>query len=145
MALCSASAGMFPSAPHQHPFLIVFRIVLVFHLLLCVSLTHAQGPITGRVLGATSEGPVPLIGANVYWAGTTTGVATDTEGRFEFAGFGTDAPAFFWPRSPAMAMPPHGPVTIPPEGVDGLVLPTRRGAAGLVTLSMVKPACSSHK
>ena len=25
----------------------------------------------------------PLVGANVYWAGTTIGVATDLDGRFE--------------------------------------------------------------
>ncbi len=71
----------------------MFRLALLFHLLLCASIGHTQGSITGRVLGASSEGPVPLIGANVYWAGTTTGAATDTEGRFRLV------PPANWPAT----------------------------------------------
>ena len=39
--------------------------------------THAQ--VSGVVLDGNGE---PMIGANVYWAGTTIGVATDIEGAF---------------------------------------------------------------
>ena len=46
-------------------------------LLACVLCVHAQ--ITGVVLDDKGE---PLIGANVYWAGTGVGVATDFEGDF---------------------------------------------------------------
>ncbi len=48
---------------------------------------------------------------------------TDGEGCFEFRGFVTDLPAFFWPHSTTgLAMPPTGPVRIPPEGIDNLLL-----------------------
>ena len=39
--------------------------------------THAQ--VSGVVVDGSGE---PMIGANVYWAGTTIGVATDIEGTF---------------------------------------------------------------
>ncbi len=39
--------------------------------------------LRGLVQESTSNKTVPLPGANVYWAGTTTGVSTDSVGRFE--------------------------------------------------------------
>jgi RNA polymerase sigma-70 factor (ECF subfamily) len=47
---------------------------------------------------------------------------TDKEGRFLLNGFGTHRPGFFWPHYEGYAMVPHGPVKIPPEGVDSLQL-----------------------
>ena len=55
------------------------KIVLILSLvwLVCASsYAHAWG----TVLDDKGE---PLIGANVYWAGTTVGVATDIDGRFQ--------------------------------------------------------------
>ena len=52
------------------------RILLIIGLITC-ALAHAQ--ITGVVLDEHGE---PLIGANVYWAGTGVGVATDFDGNF---------------------------------------------------------------
>lgn len=86
--------------------------------------------VRGQVVDPRGK-PVP--GAMVQgWSVPNTveaTVTTDAEGRFEFPGFGTDAPACFWPRHPGMAMPPHGPIAIPPEGVDGLVLAMRPESA----------------
>ena len=55
------------------------KIVLILSLvwLVCASgYAHA----CGTVLDDKGE---PLVGANVYWAGTTVGVATDLDGRFQ--------------------------------------------------------------
>ncbi|MCB9447708.1 MAG: TonB-dependent receptor [Flavobacteriales bacterium] len=45
---------------------------------------HAQTPIEGRVLEKSEEGskPAAILFANVYWAGTQTGTATDADGHF---------------------------------------------------------------
>ncbi|MBK9762149.1 MAG: TonB-dependent receptor [Flavobacteriales bacterium] len=57
------------------------KSLFTFSLLLPASLLFGQAPITGKVNG---EGAVsgPLPGANVLWAGTTIGAATDGDGRF---------------------------------------------------------------
>jgi len=52
------------------------RILIIIGLFTCLW-AHAQ--ITGVVLDEHGE---PLVGANVYWAGTGVGVATDLEGGF---------------------------------------------------------------
>lgn len=54
-----------------------FSIVIFALCSLFFAPVHAQ--ITGVVLDEHSE---PLVGANVYWAGTSVGVATDFEGNF---------------------------------------------------------------
>ena len=52
------------------------RLLNILGLFTCLL---AQAQITGVVLDEHGE---PLIGANVYWAGTGVGVATDFEGNF---------------------------------------------------------------
>ena len=54
------------------------RIILSFVLLLVPFMGYAHA--WGTVLDDKGE---PLVGANVYWAGTTVGVATDLDGRFQ--------------------------------------------------------------
>ena len=54
------------------------RIILSFVLLLVPFMGYAHA--WGTVLDDKGE---PLVGANVYWAGTTVGVATDLDGRFK--------------------------------------------------------------
>ena len=52
---------------------------IVFCILVVLSLWASAAHIRGVVL---DDSGMPLVGANVYWAGTTTGVATDTAGVF---------------------------------------------------------------
>ncbi len=52
-------------------------IFIVAWLLPCLAFTQS---ISGVVTNNQQE---PLVGASVYWLGTTTGVATDGEGKFE--------------------------------------------------------------
>ena len=54
------------------------RLILSFILLLVPFMGYAHA--WGIVLDDNGE---PLVGANVYWAGTTVGVATDLDGRFQ--------------------------------------------------------------
>ena len=54
------------------------RIILSTFLLAIPLWLHAHA--WGTVLDDKGE---PLVGANVYWAGTTVGVATDIDGRFQ--------------------------------------------------------------
>jgi len=58
------------------------KLALLVSFLLVVSLLTAQ-TIEGIVLEkVANEKTIPLIGANVYWMGTTKGTSTDTSGRF---------------------------------------------------------------
>lgn len=52
---------------------------IVFCLITALSVAADAAPVRGVVLDDSGQ---PLVGANVYWAGTTTGVATDTAGLF---------------------------------------------------------------
>ena len=52
-------------------------LAILWSLLPCV---WAAAHVWGTVLDDQGN---PLVGANVYWAGTTTGVATDLDGRFK--------------------------------------------------------------
>lgn len=54
------------------------KYILLFAIL--IAATTANAHVTGTVLDDTGE---VLVGANVYWAGTTVGVATDADGHFE--------------------------------------------------------------
>ncbi|GAB5517800.1 MAG: TonB-dependent receptor [Rhodothermales bacterium] len=56
-------------------------LALLLGSFLVVPFSFAQGRIAGTITDA--ETGEPLIGANVVLTGTTTGSATDTEGRFE--------------------------------------------------------------
>ena len=55
------------------------RIILFLILISLVACMGMQAQITGVVLDEHGE---PLVGANVYWAGTGVGVATDLDGNF---------------------------------------------------------------
>ena len=54
---------------------IIFALLLMF-----AAYASAYAHAWGTVLDDKGE---PLVGANVYWAGTTIGVATDIDGRFQ--------------------------------------------------------------
>ena len=54
---------------------IIFALLLMF-----ATYASAYAHAWGTVLDDKGE---PLVGANVYWAGTTIGVATDIDGRFQ--------------------------------------------------------------
>ena len=54
----------------------VILVVLLMFAVCAGAYAHARG----TVLDDKGE---PLVGANVYWAGTTVGVATDIDGRFQ--------------------------------------------------------------
>ena len=55
------------------------KIILAV-LFIVLPFVWAEAHAWGTVLDDKGE---PLVGANVYWAGTTVGVATDIDGRFE--------------------------------------------------------------
>ena len=54
-------------------------------LLGCLVLSFAgqAQTICGRVMEVTGDGDAPLVGANVYWLGTTKGAVTDANGEFK--------------------------------------------------------------
>ena len=58
------------------------RFLLIISLLLLPTIGWGQ-TIRGTVQEIVTNKPTPLIGANVYWSGTSTGVSTDSVGRFE--------------------------------------------------------------
>ena len=43
---------------------------------------HFEGIVMGIELHDTNQDTIPLIGANVYWEGTSIGTITNTEGIF---------------------------------------------------------------
>ncbi len=53
--------------------------VLLFISFIFLYTIHTHAQVSGVVVDGSGE---PMIGANVYWAGTTIGVATDIEGTF---------------------------------------------------------------
>ena len=56
------------------------KLKLVILLLFVLLPVASYGRVVGIVL---DDKGYPLVGANVYWAGTTVGVATDLDGKFE--------------------------------------------------------------
>jgi RNA polymerase sigma factor (sigma-70 family) len=79
--------------------------------------------VRGRVVGPDRQA-LPGIAVNAWSepneveAETTT----DDQGCFVFHGFGTNLPVVLWPHCEGLAMPPYGPVSVPAEGIDDLVL-----------------------
>lgn len=56
---------------------------LILIALLIASLGAAGQLLKGKVVESGAQGKVGIPGANVYWAGTTKGVATDADGNFK--------------------------------------------------------------
>lgn len=54
--------------------------IILSVLLIIMPLVWAKAHVWGTVLDDKGE---PLVGANVYWAGTSVGLATDLDGRFK--------------------------------------------------------------
>ena len=59
------------------------KIVMIAIVLIAGVNLKAQNQINGNVVEYGKSGEeFPIAGANVYWEGTTTGVATDKNGNF---------------------------------------------------------------
>jgi len=56
------------------------KIIYILLLLLLPGFIYAQGTLEGKILD--SDGKTGLVGASVYWAGTTTGTSTNEAGYF---------------------------------------------------------------
>lgn len=56
-------------------------IVFAFVFFAIINL-KAQDQIKGKVLEISTDGAIPIIGANVYWEGTSIGTATDVNGNY---------------------------------------------------------------
>lgn len=66
----------------------MFRYFLL--VLLSISITNALAQqstsyVKGNVYEQTETGPLPIIGANVYWNNTTVGTTTDANGNFKLS------------------------------------------------------------
>jgi outer membrane receptor for ferrienterochelin and colicins len=77
---------VYPCLPNRIPE--VWSTLWAFVLCVAISATLNAQVYEGRVLNADKE---PLQGAAVYWAGTQTGVLTDTIGRFQLQASTSDA------------------------------------------------------
>jgi len=59
------------------------NIIMIAIVLIATINTKAQNKIKGKVLEISKNGEeIPIIGANVYWEGTTIGTATDLSGNY---------------------------------------------------------------
>ena len=59
------------------------KIIMIAIVLIATINTKAQNKIKGKVLEISKNGEeIPIIGANVYWEGTTIGTATDLSGSY---------------------------------------------------------------
>lgn len=56
-------------------------IVFAFVFFAIINL-KAQDQIIGKVLEISNDGEIPIIGANVYWEGTSIGTTTDVNGKY---------------------------------------------------------------
>ena len=87
------------------------KSVLILCLYLLSSLT-----ISAKVVGTVFDDKgYPLVGANVYWAGTTVGVATDLDGRFDLQEVKTTnllVSSFMGYHNDTTEVNSHGPLTI---------------------------------
>ncbi len=60
--------------------------IILLVIVQALIILNAQGQsIKGQVLGESKKGQEPLIGASVFWLGTTTGSATDIDGNFSIS------------------------------------------------------------
>lgn len=59
-------------------------LVVAAATILSINIFAASPPVKGRVSEKENPGE-PLIGANVYWAGTTTGTTSDVNGNFSLS------------------------------------------------------------
>lgn len=63
-------------------FILVKKLyIIIFSILLSIS--AYAGNVKGKVLEKKDNKSIPLLGVNVYWAGTTMGTITDPSGSFE--------------------------------------------------------------
>lgn len=61
-----------------------FTLLIVLFLPLCLWAQQDKQYLEGKVIEKSVEGTtIPLIGANIYWLGTTLGVTTGSEGQFK--------------------------------------------------------------
>jgi hypothetical protein len=111
----------------------------------------AQGTVlTGRVTGLNDSGDTitaePLIAANVYWAGTTTGTITDMNGKFSISipesGKGKLVISFVGYRNDTINITKDlnfVSVNLHPEGnIDEVVLTKRQSGSFISTLQPIK-------
>ena len=86
------------------------RLILSMILVLLPLLLHAH--VWGTVLDDKGQ---PLVGANVYWAGTTVGVATDLDGHFKLEPVGSTnllVSSFMGFHNDTIAVTQHSELTI---------------------------------
>ena len=63
-----------------HILFIMKRVIVL--IALCCSFSCFSNPIKGKVFGYENSQKVGLPGANIYWAGTSTGTMADADGMF---------------------------------------------------------------
>lgn len=86
--------------------------IILFLMSAMLSCGMANAKVVGTVL---DDKGYPLVGANVYWAGTTVGVATDLDGRFDLQEVKTTnllVSSFMGYHNDTTEVHSHGPLTI---------------------------------
>ena len=86
--------------------------IIFFLMSAMLSCGMANAKVVGTVL---DDKGYPLVGANVYWAGTTVGVATDLDGRFDLQEVKTTnllVSSFMGYHNDTTEVHSHGPLTI---------------------------------
>lgn len=64
----------------------MFKKIILLALMQALIIVNVRAQsLRGHVLEESENGQVPLIGASVFWLGTTTGSATDVNGEFTIA------------------------------------------------------------
>ncbi|MBQ5387874.1 MAG: TonB-dependent receptor [Paludibacteraceae bacterium] len=86
--------------------------IILFLITALLSCGMASAKVVGTVL---DDKGYPLVGANVYWVGTTIGVATDLDGRFDLQEVKTTnllVSSFMGYHNDTTEVNSHGPLTI---------------------------------
>ena len=86
--------------------------IILFLITALLSCGMASAKVVGTVL---DDKGYPLVGANVYWVGTTIGVATDLDGRFDLQEVKTTnllVSSFMGYHNDTTEVHSHGPLTI---------------------------------